>query len=56
MFGNISYDFIVGGIGSGDVNEVYIVLLVDGLNNVNVLVFELLKEVYIVFMVVEVVK
>lgn len=46
IFGVGVYDFIVGGSGSGDVNEVYIVLLVEGLENVCIIIDVVLKEKY----------
>lgn len=46
LFGVTSYDFIVGGTGSGDVNEAYSVSLEDGLKNAGFQVNEKAKSVF----------
>ncbi len=43
LFGVTSYDFIVGGTGSGDVNEAYFISLEDGLKNVGFKTNEIAK-------------
>ena len=46
LFGNVSYDFFSGGTGSGDINRPYVVSLLDGLKNQNVIVDDNLKAIY----------
>lgn len=43
LFRVTSYDFIVGGTGSGDVNEAYFISLEDGLKNVGFKTNEIAK-------------
>lgn len=46
LFGVTSYDFIVGGTGSGDVNEAYSVSLEEGLTNAGFSINSLAKEAF----------
>lgn len=46
LFGNVSYDFFSGGTGSGDINRPYVVSLLDGLKNQNIIVDDNLKALY----------
>ena len=46
VFGTTSYEFVSGGTGSGDVNEEYIVSLMDGLKNSGFEIDNSLAEIY----------
>ena len=46
LFGVTSYDYVSGGIGSGDVNEEYTVSLYDGFKNAGMEVDENLNKIY----------
>ena len=46
LFGNSSYNFIAGGIGSGGVNHAYVVSLLEGLSNAGLSADEELKGAY----------
>lgn len=46
LFGAVSYNFYSGGTGSGDINRPYVVSLLDGLKNQNILVDNNIKAIY----------
>ena len=46
LFGNTSYDMIIGGTGSGDVNEAYIISLNQGLRNSGCIINQKLEGGY----------
>lgn len=47
VFGTTSYEMVIGGTGSGDVNEAYIVSLIDGLKNNGFTVNDPLRQTYL---------
>ena len=49
-FGNTSYDIIIGGTGSGDVNEAYSVSLIEGLQNAGLTVNDNLNSLYTAYL------
>lgn len=49
-FGNTSYEIIVGGTGSGDVNEAYSVSMIEGLSNAGFSVDKALEKSYTDYM------
>jgi beta-glucosidase len=49
-FGNTSYDIIIGGTGSGDVNEAYSVALEEGMKNAGYTVDEKLGNTYVAYL------
>lgn len=46
LFGAVSYNFFSGGTGSGDINRPYVVSLLDGLKNQNIVVDDNIKAIY----------
>jgi len=52
-FGTTTYEMVIGGTGSGDVNEAYIVSLIDGLKNANLSADESLNTTYKEYIKVE---
>lgn len=46
LFGVTSYDYVSGGVGSGDVNEEYTISLYDGFKNAGIAVDENLNQLY----------
>jgi beta-glucosidase len=49
LFGNTSYELIVGGTGSGDVHEAYSISIEEGLKNADYTLDDSLKEMYLSF-------
>lgn len=56
VFGSLSYNFIAGGTGSGDVNKAYVVSLSDGLKNAGYTLDSKLSNLYVPFVQKEVAK